>query len=348
MARRLDAKTLLGILISVVCTVLFLWSVDWGALGEALGSVLVLPVLAACGLLLGEFVLRALRWKVLLRPLAPEARIRDLFVATVIGAAANTLLPLRAGEIAKPLVAAKKTGVGIPQVVATAVMERVYDIFGLICVLMTMVLVLPDDPGRSATDAVLVDNLKTYGGIFGAVAFSAMLVFFFLASRGAAAGAIFRKITSLAPAPVARKFDSLFDGFVEGLANARDPHGLWQAALLSMAIWFNGALAIYVLFKAFELALPLGAACFTAVAIALTVAVPQAPGFFGVFHVAIEKTMLLWSVDGTPAKAFAIVFWAVSFMPVTATGLLAMWTEGLSLGGLWKGNESHSADGDTP
>lgn len=340
-------KTLLGILISVVCTVLFLWSVDWGALGGALGSVHLLPVLGACVLLLGEFVLRAFRWKVLLRPLAPDARVRDLFVATVIGAAANTLLPLRAGEIAKPLVAARKTGVGIPQVVATAVMERVYDIFGLICVLMTMVLVLPTDPGRSASDAVLVDNLKLYGGIFGGVALTAMLVFFGLASQGAKAGAIFRRITSIAPGPVANRFNQLFDGFVEGLANARDPHGLWQSALLSMAIWFNGALAIYVLFRAFELTLPLGAACFTSVAIALTVAVPQAPGFFGVFHVAIEKTMLLWSVDGTPAKAFAIVFWAVSFLPVTATGLLAMWTEGLSLGGLWTQGASDSPDGET-
>ena len=337
-------QAIVGVLVSLACSVLFLWSVDWGALGEALAEVHALPVAIASLLLLGEFVLRAVRWKVLLRPVAPEARVRDLFVATVIGAAANTLLPLRAGEIAKPLVASRKTGVGFVPVVATAVMERVYDIFGLLCVLLAMVVVLPRDPGRSAEDAVLVDNLKVYGGLFGTAALVAMVVFFVLASRGAGAKSLFQRITRVAPKPIADKFDELFDGFVAGLGNARDPRGLVQAALVSMAIWFNGALAIYVLFSAFDLDLPLGAACFTAVAIALTVAVPQAPGFFGVFHVAIEKTMTLWDVDPTPAKAFAIIFWGVSFLPVTLTGLLAMWSEGLSLGGLW----SRRGEGDPP
>ena len=76
--------------------------------------------------------------------------------------------------------------------------------------------------------------------------------------------------------------------------------------------------------------LPFGAACFTAVAIALTVAIPQAPGFLGVFHKAMEMTMVLWGQSDAAAQGFAIVFWAVSFAPVTAIGVLAMWREGLS------------------
>jgi hypothetical protein len=87
----------------------------------------------------------------------------------------------------------------------------------------------------------------------------------------------------------------------------------------------------------------MSAACFTTVVIALTVVVPQAPGFFGVFHVAIEKTMVLWLsapilgysiAEEEPliqaAKAFAIVFWGVSFIPVTVIGLMAMLREGLT------------------
>ena len=99
-------------------------------------------------------------------------------------------------------------------------------------------------------------------------------------------------------------------------------------------LWFNGSFAIFLLFKAFSLDLPYAAACFTTVAIALTVLLPQAPGFFGVFHVAIEKTLVLWQVPEASAEAFAIVFWAVSFVPVTALGLLAIWREGISLGSL--------------
>ncbi len=339
MRARFSWRVWVGIALSVALSAWFLHSVQWGDLGDALAQVNAPFVGLACLLLLGEFVMRALRWKVLLRPVAPGARVIDLFSATVIGAAANTLLPARAGELAKPLVAARKTGAPFGAVLATAVMERVYDIFGLLAVLTTMVLVLPVDVGSTPEEAELVANLKRYGAMFGAFAFTCMFIFFALASRGSQARRLFQGITRIAPAPVARRFDELFDGFVAGLGNARDISGMWQAAAISLAIWFNGAGAIYVLFAAFELDLPLGAACFTAVAIALTVALPQAPGFFGVFHVAIEKTLVLWAVDPTPAKAFAIVFWGVSFLPVTLVGLLALWREGLTLGGIWSGDD---------
>jgi uncharacterized protein (TIRG00374 family) len=303
---------------------------EWSGVGDALVSVDLRWVALASMVLLGEFVLRALRWKVLLRPLGTQARVRDMFDAQVIGAAVNTLLPLRAGELAKTMVAARRTGKPLVAVVATAVMERVYDLFGLICVLLLMVAALPD---HARSENELVYNLKLYGGLFGLFALSCMVVFFILATRKTAARKIFERILSIAPEPVRQPFLKLFDGFVAGLGNVRDFKGLGQAAVLSFAMWLNGALAIWCLFEAFDMEMshPFGAACFTGVAIALTVALPQAPGFVGVFHVAMQKTMILWGQADADANGFAIVFWAVSFLPVTAVGLWRLYAEGLEL-----------------
>ena len=314
--------------ISAAAVTWFAWGVDWGELGQTLAAVHVGWVAAAAGILVGEFVLRALRWKVLLRPLGTAARIRDLFAATVIGAAVNTLLPLRMGEVAKPVVATRRTGYPLAAVVATAVMERVYDLFGMVSVLVVMVLVLP---ASAEAEGELVSNLKLYGGVFGFFALSCMAIFFTLATRREVARSAFARIVSIAPKPVAMRFLFLFDGFVSGLGNTRDRLGLLQAGALSIWMWMDGALAIWCLFQAFDMALPFGAACFTAVAIALTVALPQAPGFLGVFHVAMEKTMLLWGQPVAAAKGFAIVFWSVSFLPITAIGLVALWREGMGL-----------------
>ncbi len=316
----------LGFLVSGVALALFARGVAWGELAGTLAGVDLRWVAAAATVLLLEFVLRAVRWKVLLRPLGASARARDLWAAQVIGAAANTLFPLRAGEIAKPLVATRRTGHPLAAVVATAVMERVYDLFGLVTVLVVMVLVLPEEP-ETSTD--LVRNLKLYGGLFGLSALLAMGVFFALATRESAARGVFAKIVAVAPGPVRDRFLGLFDGFVAGLGNTRDVRGLLQAGLLSVWMWLDGALAIWCLFEAFGMTLPFGAACFTAVAIALTVALPQAPGFLGVFHVAMQQTMLLWGQEQAQADGFAIVFWAVSFVPVTLVGVIAMWREGL-------------------
>lgn len=316
----------LGFLVSGIALALFARNVSWGELTGTLAGVELGWVAAAAGVLLLEFVLRAVRWKVLLRPLGAQARVLDLWAAQVIGAAANTIFPLRAGEIAKPLVATRRTGHPLAAVVATAVMERVYDLFGLVTVLVVMVLVLPEEP-ETSTD--LVHNLKLYGGLFGVAALLAMVVFFALATQKTAARGVFARIVSIAPGPVRDRFLGLFDGFVAGLGNTRDARGLLQAGFLSVWMWLDGALAIWCLFQAFGMTLPFGAACFTAVAIALTVALPQAPGFLGVFHVAMQQTMLLWGQAQAQADGFAIVFWAVSFVPVTVVGVIAMWREGL-------------------
>ncbi|MEC7985647.1 MAG: lysylphosphatidylglycerol synthase transmembrane domain-containing protein, partial [Myxococcota bacterium] len=180
----------------------------------------------------------------------------------------------------------------------------------------------------------LVFKLQLYGGMFGVFAALCMGVFFYLASRKNAARDTFRKCLFLAPPPIQNKFMELFDGFVAGLSNAKDRKGFWQAAALSIWMWCNGSLAIYCLFQAFSMSLPFGAACFVSVAIALTVALPQAPGFIGVFHVAMEKTMLLWGQEAASAQGFALIFWGVSFIPVTVIGLFALWSEGIALSDL--------------
>lgn len=332
MGRKL--RLLIGIAVGLIAVAWFAHDVDWADLSATLGRVRLGWVAAAALIILCESVIRAVRWTVLLRPLGTRANVTDLFSATVIGAAMNTLLPLRAGDVAKALVASRRTGYPLSAVAATWVMERVYDILGMSSVLALMVIVLP---AGAAAEGELVYNLKLYGGFFGFGALAAMAVFFALATRPTAARGGFERIVSIAPRPIADRFLMLFDGFVAGLGNSRDLRGLAQAGALSVGLWVSLAGAIWCLFRAFDMALPFGAACFTGVAVALSVVLPQAPGFIGVFHVAMEKTMLLWGQPAASAQGFAIVFWAVSFLPVTAVGLIATWREGLSVSALQRG-----------
>jgi uncharacterized protein (TIRG00374 family) len=315
---------------ALFCSFVGLWwfidEVPWSELGEVFAEVKVGWVVLAAVVLLLEFGIRALRWSILLAPLGTTARLRDLLAASVIGAGVNTILPLRAGEIAKPLVAARRTGYPLASVVATSVMERVFDLLGLVSVLLLMVVLLPDAP-----DSELVTNLRFYGLILGAGAMVGLVGFVVLAAQRDRFRVPLEALLRRLAGPAAEPALHLFDGFIAGLGSTRDPAGLLKAAGLSILMWVNGAGAIYLLFIAFGADLSFAVACFTGVAIALTVAIPQAPGFIGVFHVAMEKTMVLWGLDAATAGAFAIVFWAVSFVPVTAIALVALWREGLSL-----------------
>ena len=127
-------------------------------------------------------VLRAIRWRILLRPLETTIhpiKTKDLFVAQVIGGTLNTLLPLRFGEIAKPTIAAKRTGLPFWSVTATAIMERVYDLFGMVSILIFMVLFLQPSLSVPVEEQILIQNLQLYGGFFGLLALIAMAIFLF-------------------------------------------------------------------------------------------------------------------------------------------------------------------------
>ena len=319
----------LGLLVGVIAIFWFGWELNLDELLEILQAVKIEWVALAAVILLAEFVIRALRWSVLLRPMGFEIPLKLLFSAQVIGASLNTILPLRAGEVAKPLLVSQKSGHPFWAVTATAIMERVFDILGMVSVLVVMLFFLDSRPETNSEDLNRVQNLQRYGGIFGIFALVCMAVFFALTAQRERARPIFEFIVRPAPQPVQNLFLSLYDGFVKGLSAIQSPKSVILSAVLSIGMWLNGALAIFVLFKAFSLPLGFGAACFTAVAIALSVALPQAPGFIGVFHVAIEETLLLWGMSIGPAKGFALVFWAISFIPVTVLGVIRLWREGL-------------------
>jgi hypothetical protein len=225
------------------------------------------------------------------------------------------------------------------------VVERVFDLLGLLAVFMLLLTVLPAVEGP---EGELVENLRRYGFLMGGAGLLGLALLIGSASRRNTMHRIVEGLLSRIPGRWGGRLLRLFDGFVEGLTGIRRPRDLAGALLCTVVLWFNGVLAIRLLMHAFDLPLTLSAAAFLAVAIALTVALPQAPGFVGVFHVATEKTLLLWGLDPTPAKGFAIVFWGVSFVPVTLTGLVALWREGLSLGALLGGGVKKPEDASPP
>jgi glycosyltransferase 2 family protein len=319
----------LGLVLGLGLLAWFVATTEWHAFLHALSGLRLGYVALAASVLLLEFVLRAIRWRILLRPICPQAGIGALFSATVIGAAVNTLLPARAGEVARPLVAVRRTGAPLAATVTTTVVERMFDLVGLLSVFLLMLVVLPQVDGP---EGVLVRNLRRYGTLMGVAGVVGLAVLAFGSRRRERLHGWLAALTRLLPGRLARPVLRVLDGLVDGMTALSRPRDAILALLCTLALWMNGVLSIVILMAAFRIDLPLGAAAFTSVAIALTVVLPQAPGFVGVFHVAIEKTLVLWGLDTAPAKGFAMVFWGISFLPVTCIGLLALWREGLSIG----------------
>lgn len=317
-------RLLPGLAVSLTFTAWFVGRAHWTEVGHALAGVELGWVGLSAAVLFTEFLVRALRWKVLLRPIAPQARLSRLFVATVIGMSLNVVLPFRAGDFARPWLGARETGTPMLPLVTIAVIERVFDLVGLLGVFLLAVALLPAD-----AESDIIPVLRGGGAVFGLCGVVGLGSFVWMAADDSRARGLYEWGLRFAPAPIARKLRTLFHGLAEGLASVRDRTALLQAVGLSLLHWLNGTISIWLLFHAFALALPFGAAAFTSVVLALTVLFPQAPGFFGVFHFGVEQALRLWGMDAAPAQAYAIVFWAVSFVPVTTVGFVLSAREGL-------------------
>ena len=80
----------------------------------------------------------------------------------------------------------------------------------------------------------------------------------------------------------------------------------------------------------FHMHLPFMGACLVAICLALAVALPQAPGYIGVFHIAVLKSLDIFGIQTTAAQSYAIVLWAISILPSTIMGFFFLWREGIA------------------
>ena len=322
----LPAIVWVGFAISAAFLAYFFKDVAWRELARVLGRAKYIYLLPSLALLLCTYPIRAFRWYYLL-PRLPGSTFRNRFSATVIGFMASSIFPLRAGEVVRAALFSVRSGIPIGISFASILLERVFD---LIVVLMGLGVCLAAFPG--AADAGSLALARKAGMILGAIV---VLIVLFLALLKASPRLVrvpLRSILTLLPSQVAERIEKIVNSIVEGLTVIGSPWEVMGILALSIGHWSVVVLANWVAAMSFEdLHLsPIGALLmftFTSLAVAL----PQAPGFLGVYNVAVEESLKLLGAPVTPAKGFALLWWTMSIVPVTVLGFLVMWLEGMNL-----------------
>ncbi len=310
---------------------------------------------------------RVVRWRLFLRPIK---RVSGLSAtsATCIGFMANNTLPIRLGELIRPYLLHRKEGVGFAHALATVGLARVFDLIGLsVLLLITWALLpshisgeLPAGPGPEAGTAAVGISGGQPGtpGTQGAVAAGDTLGH----DDGRLVGRVWRGglvlvvlaaifmafLLGLAvfPAPflkageVCTRFlpvawrgsaDNFLRSITEAMGFLKDWKGVALAVAYSVGLWLSQGLGTYALALALGLELGLGGSFLAVIAVSAAVALPQAPGYLGVFQLAAALAAESFQVGKADAGAFALLMWLVNIVPITLVGLGFLWYEGLSL-----------------
>jgi hypothetical protein len=246
----------------------------------------------------------------------------------MIGYMANNVLPLRAGEIVRIYVVARRlrTARGMSPsnsfwlVTATLLIERVLDSLALVLILGVLVLTIPVPAVfRWAAGAlVLIDVLGV-----------ALLVT--VARAPDTMRALLVRGTRRWPG-VEQTAVNAFDVALRGLEGIRSRgHTLPLLAWTSL-VWLFPAAAAWSMLRAVHLDLPFIAGWTVLAFVGLGISVPSAPGYVGVWHAAAVLGLAVFGVDQATSVAYALLYHASQFVPITLMGWLALMREHLSLG----------------
>jgi hypothetical protein len=298
----------------------------WRHVRSARGELLLLALLFVGA----TYWSRAVRWKHLLAPIGPT-RYRTVFRTTIIGFAALGLLPIRAGDVLRPYLLARREGLSVSAVLATVVMERVLD---LVAVLVLLAVYVWGFAGPQAMPAHLLGPIEAASAVAGASAVILLGLMWLLATHPGRIGALTFAAARVLPGRLARRVARVARTFSAGFAVARHARGFLLAVAWSFPVWLATAGEAWIVTSAFGIAMPFVGAFLLQALLVIGVAMPT-PGGVGSYHEAyrIGVTSFFGAPDDR-AVAAALVLHLVSYGPVVLLGLIYMAQDGLSLGRL--------------
>jgi uncharacterized protein (TIRG00374 family) len=328
---RVHARTAIAVFLTLLLLALFLRNADVGQVASEIRRARIELILLAALPTVATYLLRALRWQILLRPIGPT-RFSNAFRTTVIGFAVTALLPGRAGEVLRPYLLARWEGLSFTASFATILLERLLDL--LTVVVMFAAFLLLFDPGMAAVDPDVFGAIRL-GGLVAAVAgVAAFAVAYVVAGHPDTLARAMLKAERILPARAARALSRMVQKFVHGFAVMRRPAQLVLALALSLPLWASIAATIWLGALAFHITLPYTGSFLLMTLLVVGVAV-QTPGGVGGFHEAFRiGATAFYGAPNDRAIGAAIVLHAVSFLPVILAGAVFMAQAGLNLRGM--------------
>ena len=299
------------------------------------------PALLALAILViySNNVLRALRWSVFLRPAFRETRIppvpwRKLIGSQFIGFTGLAIFG-RIGELIRPLLVARRTGLSFPSQVAVVTVERVFDLAAFALIF--------------AANLLLSPSLRTLPYLHQAgytiASLTLFLCAFVLSVRLAGAavaqacGRVFGIASKAAGAKVADKILSFRDGLkvIDSLADFA------LAAALSLALWATIALAYVLALRAFPLPVHDLSAASVIVLMGFSIAgsALPIPGGSGAWAGNVFALTHLLGIPAALAASAGLMVWLVTSMTVIPAGLVFAKVEGTSLTQVARRSEDH-------
>jgi uncharacterized protein (TIRG00374 family) len=259
--------------------------------------------------------LRALRWKMLIKPLGKTPGTLNVFLAVLTGFFFNLLFP-RLGEVMKCTLLGKYEKIPVDKLIGTMVAERVLDLICLVLVIFLAISTQIDLVGGYAKE--LFDQILSK---FNASPTAILLMIVILLSLAVICYIIYIKTRH---SLFLIKIKNWIKGIVEGLVSVRHVENKPIFIVYTLTIWFLYLASIRIGFYAMQDLVQLGWVPSLSILTFGSFAMIATQGGIGAYQFAVQKTLLLYGVKEVSGLAFGWLLWSVQTVMLFITGPISL------------------------
>lgn len=338
---------IIGLLLSGTALYLTFRNIPMRNLFEYLKTVNYWWVFPSVAAALTGFLIRVVRWQLLLSPFNKTGFWRA-FHPLMIGFSLNLIMPARVGELARPAIFSKKEKVPFSSALATVGAERIFDVLILLFFFAVITVSVDIDPeldlkfgdyrlNKATLELIGMTTLKvSLVLVMGIVFMSARrgreiikrlvfvlprLVFF--------AGEDFREKIKKT---VCLKIAEFVDNFAVGFDMLRNPKKVGLCLVLSFLAWVFAAMSHYLFtFGSPGIDVSFLEMCAVMVILCLFISLPSVPGFWGLWEAGGVFGLVIFGVPSGEAAGFTLANHFFQILPIIVIGIASSVITGVSL-----------------
>ena len=290
---------------------------NWEECKTALKSARYALFIPVFFILLASHLSRAMRWKILMKPLGYNPSLTNTFFAVMVGYLANLAVP-RLGEVLKCTILGKYEKVPADKLVGTILVERAIDVVSLLIVFTIAITTQIDIIGSYAKETIYTNFLSGSREAIIlkiAILISAIIAIYFIQKY------IFKKYSNVG---FIKKIKTLFLGVGAGLSSVKNLTNKRAFIFHSIFIWCCYAAGTYIGFFVIKetASLPLAAA-FPVLAFA-SIGMIITPGGIGSYQWFIMEVMVLYGIDKGHGYANGLLQWVAQFFIILIIGFVSL------------------------
>jgi uncharacterized protein (TIRG00374 family) len=230
----------------------------------------------------------------------------------MVGFASNNLLPARIGELLRVYLASREFGLPTASVLATIVLERLFDLLSVLFFTAVVVLISEDVPTQLRTAVLLI-------GIVAGVSVGVMVA---LMGFGNATRRGVPVLFGFLPASASAWLERQLALVQEGLSSLKAAHLTYRILVNSLVQWGFMVLCIWFAILAFDAEVPVTAPFVVLALVVAGITLPSAPGFIGVIEYCFVLGLQAFGVDPSVALGAALFYHVLTWISVTMAGVI--------------------------